>query len=181
MKKVGIQGGRGSFNHQGWMEYARKNNLNDWEIVFLHTTKNVLTALENNEIHKGQFAIYNTLAGLVEETAAELGKYKFNIADWYKFPIAHFLMKKMGVKNEEITKIMAHPQGFKQCKNLEKITNTGDRIDHAKIAEDLANGKLDSNIAVIGPKMLSDIYDLEIMAENLQDSTENFTTMVLVE
>lgn len=189
MKKIGIQGGKGSFNHQGWVKRANKKNLNDWKIIFLHTTKNVLSALENKEIDRGQFGIYNTLGGLVEETAAEIGKYKFEIIDWYKFPIAHFLMKKKGVASSHITKIMAHPQGFKQCKtnlsklypNLEQIINTGDRIDHAKIAEDLSNGELPDNIAVIGPAMLADIYGLEIMAENLQDSPENFTTFVIVE
>lgn len=189
MNKIGIQGGRGSFNHQGWVEYSKKNNLKDWEIVFLHTTKNVLTALEKREINRGQFGIYNTLGGLVEETAAELGKFKFEIVDWYQFPIAHFLLKKKEVRNEQITKIMAHPQGFKQCKknleklfpNLEQIINSGDRIDHAKLAEDLNKGELGDDVAVIGPKLLADIYNLEIMAENLQDSPENFTTFVLVE
>jgi prephenate dehydratase len=188
-KKIGIQGGKGSFNHQGWMKYAKDKNLTDWEVVFLHTTKKVLEALENKEIDKGQFGIYNTLGGLVEETAAQLGKYKFEIVDWYKFPIAHFLMKRKGVENSSITKIMGHPQGFKQCKttisknypDLENIISDGDRIDHAKIAEDLSSGQIESNVAVIGPEMLASLYGLEIMAKNIQDSQDNFTTFVLVE
>lgn len=188
-KKIGIQGGEGSFNHQGWLKYAKEKSLGNWEVVFLHTTKNVLSALEIKEIDRGQFGIYNTLGGLVEETASELGKHKFEIIDWYKFPIAHFLMKKRGIENSLITKIMAHPQGFKQCKtnlvklypNLEQIINNGNRIDPAKIAEDLAKGKLGNEIAVIGPAMLASIYGLEIMEENLQDSTENLTTFVIVQ
>ncbi|MFA7216504.1 MAG: prephenate dehydratase domain-containing protein [Candidatus Paceibacterota bacterium] len=188
-KKVGIQGGKGSFNHQGWLKYANEHNLNDFEIQFLHTTKNVLSSLENREIDLGQFGIYNTLGGLVEETAAELGKYKFEITDWYRFPIAHFLMRKKKAGNSDIKKIMAHPQGFKQCKlniqklfpDLEKIIGTGEMIDHAKIAEELSKDKLGDDIAVIGPEILAENYGLEIMAKNLQDDTQNFTTFVIVQ
>lgn len=189
LNKIGIQGGKGSFNHQGWLKYAKEHNKADWEVLFLHTTKNVLSELEKGNIGLGQFGIYNSLGGLVEETVVELGKYKFNIVDWYKFPIAHFLMKKKGVEVSSIKKIMAHPQGFKQCKenleklfpNLEQVINSGERIDHAKIAEDLAKGDLGDDVAVIGPAMLADIYELEIMAENLQDSPDNLTSFVVVE
>lgn len=186
-KKVGIQGGKGSFNHQGWLKYADEHNLNEYEIIFLYTTKNVLSSLENGSIDLGQFAIYNTTAGLVEETAVELGKHKFEITDWYKLSITHFLMRKRKVDDHDIKKIMAHPQGFKQCKlnieklfpNLEQIIGTDELIDHAKIAQELSEDKLGDDIAVIGPKILSEIYGLEIMARDLQDDIQNLTTFVI--
>ncbi len=188
-KRIGIQGGQGSFNHQGWIKYAKENNYEDWEVIFLHTTKKVLDGIEKREIDKGHFGIYNTLGGLVEETALELGKHKFNIVDWYKFPINHFLMKKRGVELVNIKRIMAHPQGFKQCKNnlkkffpkLEQIVGVGERIDPSKLAEDLAKGLLEEDIAIIGPEMLSTLNNLEVIKGNLQDGTENFTTFVIVE
>ena len=56
----------------------------------------------------------------------------------------------------------------------------GDLFDTARCAEALANGKLEKNTAILGPKILSKIYDLEIIDENLQDSENNLTTFFLV-
>ncbi len=188
-KKVGIQGGNGSFNHQGWIKYAKEHDMADWEIVFLHTTKNVLSKLEEGGIKKGQFGIYNTLGGLVEETARELGGHKFNVIDWYKFPIRHFLMKRKGVDEVNIKNIMAHPQGFKQCKSnlaeffpeLEQIVNQGEMLDPSKIAEKISTSNLGDNTAVIGSEILASLYNLEIVKGDMQDGSDNFTTFVLVE
>lgn len=188
-KKVGIQGGRGSFNHQGWLRYAKENDLEDCEIVFLHTTQNVLSALEKGDIALGQFGIYNSLGGLVEETAAELGKHSFDIADWYAFPIAHYLMRKKKVADHDIKKIMAHPQGFKQCASnckklfphLEQVRGEGERMDPAKIAQEMASDTIPDDVAVIGPQMLAQLYGLEVMAKDLQDDPRNLTTFVIVQ
>jgi len=39
---------------------------------------------------------------------------------------------------------------------------------------------IDKNTAILGPKILSEIYDLKIIDENLQDSQNNLTTFFLV-
>jgi prephenate dehydratase len=42
------------------------------EIHYLYTTKAVLEALQQGSIDYGQFALYNSIGGLVEETLCEL-------------------------------------------------------------------------------------------------------------
>ena len=83
---------------------------------------------------------------------------------------------------------MAHSQNFRQCKNnlskkysdLKQVSGQGDLLDTAKCTEALAKGKLDKNTAILGPKIFAKIYDLEIIAENLQDSIDNLTSFFLV-
>jgi prephenate dehydratase len=83
---------------------------------------------------------------------------------------------------------MAHSQNFRQCKDnlskkfgkLKQISGQGDLIDTARCTEALSNGKIDTNIAILGPKILAEIYDLEIIAKNLQDSQNNLTSFFLV-
>ena len=87
-----------------------------------------------------------------------------------------------------IKTIMAHSQNFRQCKNnlakkfvnLKQLSGQGDLLDTARCAEALVTGKLDKNTAILGPKILAEIYNLEIIAENLQDSQNNLTSFFLV-
>lgn len=184
---VGIQGAKGSFNEEAFLKYADENGIRNFEIKYLHTTKKVLEALRNKEVRLGQFAIYNSIAGEVEETEEVISDYHFRIVETIELPIRHYLMKKKGVP--VLKKIMAHPQVFKQCKNnlqkkypnLERVSGGGDLIDTARIAELIVKGVLDKTTGVLGPKVLTEIYDeLEIADSDLQDSKDNVTTFLLV-
>lgn len=190
MKTVGIQGGKGSFNHQGWMQYARLHGYEHDDVQFLYTTKQVLEALERGAIDLGHFAIFNSIGGLVEETQRELGRFTFSIIDWYRYPISHVLMKRKDISADQLTHIVGHPQVFKQCKkNLEMLfghlicstDEQGIRIDHARLAEELSLGMIGSEHAVIGPRMLAELYDFDIVAEHLEDDRTNTTAFVVVE
>ncbi|MCX8035355.1 MAG: chorismate mutase [Candidatus Dojkabacteria bacterium] len=187
--RVGIQGGRGSFNEQALLEnkdviFGNK----EVEIVYLYTTENVLHALSVHEIDYGQFALFNILGGVVEETITNVGRYDFEYVSSYKTRISHALMKKKGVPLEKIDTVMAHPQVFLQTKdtmakkypNLRQISGNGEMITHSKVAELLASGELEDNIAVMGSSLLAEIFNLDIVETNLEDNKENYTFFVLV-
>ena len=53
-------------------------------------------------------------------------------------------------------------------------------IDQARVAKAISEGKVADNVVVMGPKILSELYDLEIIDENLQDNKENFTSFLMV-
>ena len=110
------------------------------------------------------------------------------IVDEFAIPIRHFLMKRKDAKVSDITTIMAHPQVFKQCKStlakkhpeLIQKSGEGDFVDTAKAAQALAEGNIDKNTAILGPGRLVEIYNFDIIASNLQDDENNFTTFFLV-
>ncbi len=66
--KIGIQGGRGSFNEEACRTYCSKNGITSYDVVYLYTSDRVLKALENHEVDFGICAIENSLGGLVWET-----------------------------------------------------------------------------------------------------------------
>lgn len=88
----------------------------------------------------------------------------------------------------QITTIMSHPQSLKQCAtNLNKLyphlkqkSGTKKLIDHALATKHLGSGKLNPHTAILGPKILAEIFSLEIFAKNLQDAKDNRTTFLLV-
>jgi len=184
----GIQGGIGSFNEEAILDYVKKHEIKRFQIKYLFTSEKVLKNLHEGKIDFGLFAIQNAVGGVVEESTHAMAKYKFKIVEEFQILVRHFLMKRKDVDVRQIKTIMAHPQNFAQCKKIlaDKYphlileSGQGDLLDTARCAEALSNGKIDTNIVILGPKILAEIYDLEIIAENLQDSTNNLTTFFLV-
>lgn len=185
---IGIQGGKGSFNEEAINYYVKRNNLKKVKIRYLYTTDKVLQSLYKGEIDWGQFALWNSKGGLVRESLLAMAKYKFKILEEYAIKISHYLMVRKDVDLSQVSKIMTHPQVFAQCREtlslrypfLKQIVGQGKLIDQAVIAKYLASGKISKNIAVMGSKVLAQIYKLKIVAENLQDLKENYTTFLLV-
>lgn len=169
------------------LDYCSLHGIGNYKIAYLYTTKAVLDAVEKKEINLGQFAIVNSVGGLVGETIAELGRHYFETKDAYTYEIHHCLLAKKGVIAKDIKKIMAHDQALKQCtQNLQKnysdfkiVAGDGDLADTAQIAQAIADGRL-GGTAVIGPRYLSKIFSLEVLGEDLQDSNKNITTFLLV-
>ncbi len=186
---VGIQGGKGSFNEEAARFYLAQHNIENFELVYLHTTKNVLGSLHRGEIDRGQFAMHNSLGGIVHESVEAMAEYNFKILDEFAIPIAHSLMIHPDSDITRISQVMAHPQVFRQCKTnlankypgLKLTSGEGELVDHAKVAEVLSRKELPLSTATMGSKVLAEIYGLKIVESNLQDSSNNLTSFLWVE
>lgn len=184
----GIQGGKGSFNEEALKYYLERNEIKNFKIKYLYTTENVLSALHNGEIDRGQFAIHSSVGGIVQESIEAVSKYKFKIIDQFSLKIAPALMIRKDANFEEVTTIMTHPQVYTLTKNtlfekypqLEKTSGKGELIDHSMVAKFMSDKKLPKHIATMGSRVLAEIYDLKLVEENLQDTTDNFTAFLLV-
>jgi len=183
-----FRGGRGSFNEEALLTYVKEKNIKNYKIRYLYTTRNVFKALYKGKIDYGVFAIVNSRGGIVDESVEAMVNYKFLIVDKITIFIRHFLMKKKEIPFSKISQIMAHPQVFVQCQNnlkkkyphLKLISGKNEMIDTAKAAKALSQGKVEKTTAILGPKMLSEIYNFDIVDSELQDDKENKTTFLIV-
>jgi hypothetical protein len=186
---VGIQGGKGSFNEQAALHYLERIGAPNFEIKYLYTTENVLKQLHEGDIDRGQFAIHNSLGGIVTESIEAISRRKFHIVEEFAIKISHALMARPDADLEKIDTIMTHPQVLAQCKiNLAakypryRLTSgEGELIDSALVAKHLSEGDLPPTIAVMGSSALAQIYGLRIMENNLQDQQANYTSFLWVE
>ncbi len=184
----GIQGGVGSFNEQMIIRYLDSAKISKYKISYLYTSERVLSNLNLGNIDYGLFAIHNSVGGIVDESIHAMANYKFKIVSELKLPIQHYLMKRPEVDRSKITTIMAHPQVFKQCQatlvkkypSLKLISGKGDLIDTARAAQALSKNQLSKVTAILGPKTLAGLYNLEIIDQNLQDNPDNLTSFLLV-
>lgn len=184
----GIQGGKGSFNEEAIQYYLEKEKIKKYKIKYLYTSENVLKALHAGDIDRGQFAIHNSVGGIVGESIQAIASYKFKIIEEFAIKISHALMIRKDTQFSEITTIMTHPQVLAQCKgtlakkypSLKQTSGEKELIDHAVVAKHLSEGKLPKHIAIMGSKVLAGIYDLQIIEDNLQDAKENYTSFLQI-
>ncbi len=189
-KKIvfGIQGGVGSFNEEALLDYVARHQIKDYEVKYLYTSERVMRQLHEGNIDYGQFAIHNSIGGVVQESTYALAKYKVKIVEEFAILIRHFLMRRKDVDPQKIKAMMAHPQVFAQCqstlarnyKDWTLQSGKGDLVDTARAAQALALGKLPKNTAILGPGNLAKLYDLEVMTKDLQDNKENLTSFFMV-
>lgn len=184
----GIQGGRGSFNEEAILYFLNREGTTKYKIKYLYTSENVLNSLHKGEIDKGQFAIHNSVGGIVEESIWAMARYKFNIANQFAIKISHALMIRGDADFSKVNTIMSHPQVFAQCRDtlfkkyphLNQISGEKELIDHAMVAKYLSEGKLSKHVATMGSKVLAQLYGLKIIEDNLQDAKENYTSFLHV-
>jgi prephenate dehydratase len=192
--RVGIQGGRGSFNEQALKFYLEKKGISEAQIAikYLYTTERVLSELKSGEIERGQFATHNSIGGPVKETEMAKAKYLFDedyeIIDRYSIQVVHCLMVHPEARLDDIDTIMTHPQVLAQCREtiaqrysrMILKQGEGDLVDPAKVGEAIAGGALPPNVATISNQLISEAWGLKIVDQNLQDRADNFTHFVFV-
>ena len=114
--RIGIQGGRGSFNEEAVNYFLKRNVIEDAQIIYFHTTEQVLSALSLDEIDRGQFAIHNSSGGIVWESIIAMGQYTFTVLEEFAIKISHAMMIRPDADYEDIDMIMTHPQVIAQGK-----------------------------------------------------------------
>ncbi len=184
--RIGIQGGKGSFNEEACRTYCKDNTITDYEIVYLYTSDRVLKALEAREVDFGVAAIENSLGGLVWETVHALSEFNCKIESYFQIIINHALLGVPGVTITEIDTILSHPQALAQTQgtlarkyhNKQLASGEGILVDQATAAGALARGELPRSTAVIASRVCAELFGLDILAEGLQDMAENFTSFL---
>ncbi len=180
--KIGIMGNIGSFSEEACLYYCHKNKIENYDPDYLITAEKVLSALYSGKIDLGIFPIENSNGGLVYESIYAMAKYNFKIENIFEIDVKHFLLAFPGKNISDIKKISSHPQALKQCRMYLKRkwedTELQEYSDTASAAKDLSSGIISPDTAVIAPKNCSELYNLDILDESIQDLKFNFTTFI---
>lgn len=183
MKQIlGVSGDAGSFSEEAALMYAAQKNIHS-SIAYLLDMEGVLSALEKENIDLGIFPVVNLLSGLVKPAFTAMGKHLFVPIDELWLNVQQCLLALPGTTTKQIKKIVSHPQALAQCtdylqktfKNIELI----EWIDTAKAANDLAEGILPASTGVIASKRSAQVYGLETITTDIQNSNPNLTGFII--
>lgn len=178
--KIGYQGIEASNSEEASHIFGKKFDNDVIEYVPLVDSYNVVKALVNREIDFGVMAIYNAIAGTVEETKIALEGVNLEKILEIKLPIHHCVFKNKNTDLSNIKIVASHIQALEQTKNnIKKLFTNCTKMeveDTALSAKKLANNEIDANTVVICRKNAGEMYNLELVYENIEDEKNNITT-----
>lgn len=181
---IGVQGGEGSFSEEAAKKFATENSMGKYEIKFLISSNEVLSAVESGGVDYGVFAMENAQGGVVIESVEAMAEHRCKIVNMFHVTISQNLLVKKGVLLENISEIHSHQQALRQCKDYLANNFWSCKLiesdDTAEAARRLSEGKLSTTTAVIGSKNCSKLYGLEILKEDIHDLKHNLTLFLAV-
>lgn len=179
MKSVVIQGIKGSFHHEAVGKFFGSEEV---EIVDSPTFNSLVKQLVNKEVDYGMMAIENSIAGSILPNYSLLTKNDLYIWGEIALPIRHNLLALKGQTLADITEVRTHPMALLQCENFLDQYTDWKRLamdDTATCARNIQEKQYKS-VASIGSTLAAEMYDLEILAENIHDVYDNYTRFFLL-
>ncbi len=176
--KIAIQGIKGSFHHQVAQEYFHQNVTVNECLSF----EALVDSLLNDKSQLAVMAIENSIAGSIIPNYALIDKNELHIIGEYYLDIIQNLMVLNGQKLSEIQEVHSHPMALLQCmeflKKHPKIKLVEDK-DTAETARRIHQKQL-KGIAAIGSKAAASMYDLTIIAPEIQTVNNNMTRFFII-
>ncbi len=176
--KLAIQGIKGSNHHQVANDYFG----NEVDLVECLSFDILVDKLLNKSADKGIMAIENSIAGSIIPNYALIYHNNLHIIGEHYLNIHHNLMVLKGQKIEDIDEVRSHPMALLQCKEFLRgyphIKMVED-VDTAETAKQIQEKQL-KNIAAIAPKVAADLYNLDIIASDIQTIKNNSTRFIIV-
>lgn len=177
--KVAIQGIQGSFHQQVANEYFGSNI----QVVECVTFKDVAKQLNKGNADYAVMAIENSIAGALIPNYALIDDHHFNVLGEYFLKISLNLMALPGQTIEDITEVHSHPIALLQCakflekhKHIKVIESSDTAITARRIREENLKG-----ISALAGPTASDIFDLEILAPEVQSVESSITRFMILE
>jgi prephenate dehydratase len=176
--KIAIQGIKGSFHHQVALDYFHPS----FEIDECLSFEEVVVSLLSGQSDLAVMALENSIAGSIIPNYALIDKNNLNIIGEHYLDIHQNLMAFKGQKIEDIQEVHSHPMALLQCMDFLKshpnIKLVEDK-DTAETARRIHQNQI-KGIAAIGSKVASRMYNLEILAPEIQTINNNMTRFVIV-
>jgi prephenate dehydratase len=176
--KIAIQGIVGSFHHQVAQEYFGT----DVEVDECLSFDKLIDSLLSGKSDLAVMAIENSIAGPIIPNYALIDKNNLHIIGEHYLDIHQNLMALKGQNIKDILEVHSHPMALLQCmeflKNHPNIKLVEDK-DTAETARRIHENQL-QGIAAIASKTASEMYDLEILAPEIQTINNNMTRFVII-
>ncbi len=178
IKKIGIQGIKGSFHHQVANEYFEQEYDLDECMSFDDLVKN----LNENQSQKAVMALENSIAGSIIPNYALIDRNNLHIIGEHYLDIHMNLMVLKGQKIEDITEVHSHPIALLQCAVFFhqyphiKLVESGDTAETARRIQE----KQIKGIGAVAAPIAAKLYGLEILAAGIHTIQSNKTRFVII-
>lgn len=150
------------------------------EYIPVESIKDVFTEVEKGRADYGVVPIENSTEGVVNHTLDMFVDSDLKITSEIFLEISHYLLSGENAI-QKIKKVYSHPQAIAQTRNwIEKNLKDAKIVEVASTSEAARLARKEKNTAAISSVVASEIYGLNILAENIEDYKKNFTRFLII-
>jgi prephenate dehydratase/chorismate mutase/prephenate dehydratase len=173
---IGFQGEHGAFGEVA----ARYYNP---ELITIPCAEfiDVFDGVTNGNLDLGIVPVQNSLGGAITQVNELLIETDLLAVSAVKLRINHCLLELPEANYRDIRVVYSHPQALSQCREFLNRHKHEARpfYDTAGAARMLAKDKPNMT-AVIASKLCAELYNLEVIKENIEDHQDNFTRFLVL-
>lgn len=174
MQKISFQGERGAYSEDAAISFFK-----DYDMVPMSTFSEVIESTENDKTQYSVLPIENSLEGSVGESYDLLLSTNLSVVGEIYYRVRHCLIGFDKIEN--IDTVYSHPQALGQCRKIIqkyklKTVPAYDTAGSVKMIKEL--GK--KNISCIASKRASEIYNVPVIVEGIEDNTNNYTRFLVL-
>lgn len=171
--RVAYQGVSGAYSEEAALQFfGSEASLRPMERF-----KDVLIALQKNEVDYGVLPVENSITGSVAQSYDLLATYGAHVVGEVMLPIQHYLLGVPGAKLEDITHVYSHEQGLQQCDLfLEKHPQWYRMPYHnTAVSARFVATSGDVSKAAIASRHAAKRYGLSVLQSGIQNGRNNTT------
>jgi len=178
IEKIAFQGESGAYSEAAVLEHFGA----DTHTLPCPGFDAVFSAVESWQVQRGLIPIENSLAGSIHQNYDLLLQHNLWITGEHYLRVQHCLIANPGVKISQLRKVISHPQALAQCEGYlrglslppEVFYDTAGAVKHLKETGE-------TQVAAIASRRAAQVYNMEILAEGIEDDPANFTRFLVIE
>lgn len=179
MKRIAIQGLKGSFHHEAANHFFGE----EIDLVPCEDFPTVVKSVLDGSADQGIMAIENSLAGCIIPNYQLLRKNKVEVVGEVGLRVHLNIMALANTKLEELEEVRSHQMALRQCggffnqyPNIRLVEN----FDTAGSAAEIADKNLDK-VAAIAGSLAAKEYDLQVLKAGIEDHDLNYTRFLIIQ
>jgi chorismate mutase/prephenate dehydratase len=178
MLKIGYQGVPGSYSEMGVIQYFGTETTNFPYDNF----REMIVDVDLKKIDFALLPIENSTTGAITRSLDLMKDYNVYMVGEEFVNVSHCLITFKGVSFNDIETIYSHPEALKQCDDFfdkHKQINKVAYLDTAKSVEYIIQLG-DKTAGALASKRAADLYDMQVLKENIQDNKLNITRFAVI-
>ncbi len=175
--RVAFLGPEGTFTQQAAIKHFGHSAV----CVPVIAIDEVFREVSAGAVNYGVVPVENSTEGVINHTLDSFMDSSLNICGEVVLRIHHHLMVSENTRRERISRIYSHGQSLAQCRKwLDAHWPTAERIAVSSNAEAARRVKGEWNSAAIAGDMAVELYELDKIAEKIEDQPDNSTRFLII-
>ncbi|MHB0774312.1 prephenate dehydratase [Halomonas sp. WWR20] len=175
--KVAYLGPEGTFTQQAALKHFGESAIS----LPMAAIDEVFREVEAGAVNYGVVPVENSTEGVINHTLDSFMDSSMRICGEVVLRIHHHLLMSSNTRQDKISRIYAHAQSFAQCRKwLDAHYPHAERVPVSSNGEAAKLIKSEWHSAAIAGDMAAKLYELERIAEKIEDRPDNSTRFLII-